>query len=191
MGIGENLRKIRLRKKLTLTDISKRIGLTPSCLSQLERGKFSPSIATLRKITSTLNIKISYLFEEKTIDNIILIKKDKRKEFRYEDSKIKVEILASGTLNIKMEPLFLTISPGGETSKELSNHKGQEFGMILEGRAKLILGKKEYVMENGDSICFDSTEPHKLVNVGKKNAKVLWVITSPEQKKPFFIQKFK
>ncbi len=181
MGIGENLRKIRLHKKLTLKDLSKRIGLTPSFLSQLERDKVSSSISTLRKIASTLNVKIGYLFEEEA-EKLALIKKDKRKEFKCEDSKTKGEILASGSLDIKIEPLLLTIDPGGETGKELSNHHGQEFGIVFEGRVKLILGKKEYVMEDGDSICFDSAEPHKLVNIGRKKAKALWVITSPDWK---------
>lgn len=181
MGIGENLKKTRLHKRLTLTDLSKRTGLTPSFLSQLERDKVSPSIATLRKIASTLKVKISYLFEEEA-EKPALIKKDKRKEFRCEDSKTKGEILASGSLDIKIEPLLLTIDPGGETGKELSNHQGQEFGIVFEGRIKLILGRKEYIMEDGDSICFDSVEFHRLVNIGKKKAKVLWVITSPDWK---------
>ncbi len=185
MDIGENLKKTRLRKRLTLKDLSKRTGLTPSFLSQLERDKVSSSIATLRKIASTLNVKIGYLFEEEA-EKLALIKKDKRKEFRCEDSKIKGEILASGFLDIKIEPLLLTIDPGGETGKELSNHYGQEFGIVLEGKIKFILGKKEFIMDNGDSICFDSAEPHKFVNIDKKKAIVLWVITSPDWKKQFF-----
>ena len=181
MGIGENLRRVRLHKKLTLKDLSKRTGLTPSFLSQLERDKVSSSIFTLRKIASTLNIKISYLFGEEA-EKVVLIKKDKRKEFKCEDSKTKGEILASGTLDIKIEPLLLTIEPGGETGKELSNHQGQEFGIVFEGRIKFILGKKEYIAGKGDSICFNSAEPHKLVNIGKKKARVLWVITSSDWK---------
>lgn len=80
-----------------------------------------------------------------------------------------------------MEPLVFTLQPKGHTGKQLNVHEGEEFGLVLEGKIKVQIGKEFYTLEQGDSISFDSMLPHKFRNIGKGKAKVLWVVFSPRR----------
>ena len=60
-------------------------------------------------------------------------------------------------------------------------HEGEEFGLVLEGKIKVQIGKEAYTLEQGDSISFDSMLPHKFRNIGNGKAKVLWVVFSPRR----------
>lgn len=50
----------------------------------------------------------------------------------------------------------------------MNSHEGEEFGMVLKGRIELSVGEDKYTMEEGDSVSFNSFQPHKFVNVGGK-----------------------
>jgi len=60
-------------------------------------------------------------------------------------------------------------------------YEGEEFGLVLEGKLKVQIGKESYALEQGDSISFDSLTPHRFKNIGDDKAKVLWVIFSPRR----------
>lgn len=84
------------------------------------------------------------------------------------------ESLAYKYAHRKIEPLLVTLLP--ENKPELVIHQGQEFNYCLEGRMKVIVGSREYVLEPGDSLYFDPGKPHKMVPLDGHPAKFLTVI---------------
>lgn len=108
-----------------------------------------------------------------------MIKKEKRERFTLEHEGADVEVLSEGTLGVKMQPLIFTLKVGGHTGNQLNPHEGEEFGMVLKGRIELSVGEVKHIMEEGDSVSFNSIQPHKFVNVGGEEAVVFWVIFSP------------
>lgn len=77
------------------------------------------------------------------------------------------------------EFLEIAYEPGAMSGANMSHHEGREFGLILEGELVLELGFESYALHNGDSIIFDSTIPHRLINKSNQSMRALWVVLSP------------
>jgi len=176
MGYGAKLREIRKRLGMSLEDVSQKTGFTKSFISQIENGKNSPSIASLKKICYALGITISELFEDER--NVV-------SKFSFDDYKVlknknlDIYFLASKLVNRKLEPLLLEMHPNSETGSNFYNHTGEEFGYVLEGEITVVIGNEEYVLKEGESIYFSSNLPHKIKNKTNKFAKAFWVGTPP------------
>src|SRR5215831_15189217 len=63
-GIGERLRAERQRSGMTVREIARRVGVSPSLVSQIERGKVNPSVSTLWAMVTVLGLPMSELFSE-------------------------------------------------------------------------------------------------------------------------------
>jgi transcriptional regulator with XRE-family HTH domain len=176
--LGKKLKACRRERGYSLEELSKRTGFSKSFLSQIENGKNSPSIASLKKITQSLDISIGELFEEEQGDQVYFLKREDRTPFEVVKDKVIFEFASSKVPNRKMEVLFFTLLPGGESEGEYS-HDGEEFGTVLEGSLVFELGGKEYRMERGDSIYFSSSIPHRWKNAGAGVTRAVWVITPP------------
>ena len=78
----------------------------------------------------------------------------------------------------RMEPILVEMAPGGETDED-DPHEGEEFGYVLSGAVKIIVGDRVERVRKDESFYFQPTAPHKLVNAGKTTCRVLWVSTPP------------
>jgi len=178
MKLGSRLRDLRRRQEMTLEELAKRTGLTSSFLSQVERNVTSPSVKSLREIAFGLNTKVKCFFEEEEHRDFIFVKKDKRKNVVNDKLKSCYQVLASGLLNIRMEPSLIILKVGGETEKQPRSDDGEEFGFVLKGKVELLRGMEEFIMEKGDSIYFKGVKSHKIVNIDSSEAKLLWIVSS-------------
>ncbi|MEZ4668232.1 MAG: cupin domain-containing protein [Anaerolineae bacterium] len=75
-----------------------------------------------------------------------------------------------------VEFLEISYASGATSGENLSHHAGRDFGLILEGELVVQRGDQDYVLCQGDSIVFDSTIPHRLVNKGKSHTRAIWVV---------------
>lgn len=175
--IGNKLKVLREDARLSLRDLGERAGLSASFLSQLELGQVSPSIASLENIASILNVNITYFFDAPARPDSVVMRKDERKKIFSQTSKAVIQPLAHELSKKKIEPFMLTLDSRGESGEHLySSHHGEEFGIVTMGRVKFILEDKEYILEDGDSVYFNSKKPHKWKNVGRKKAVIILVI---------------
>ena len=86
----------------------------------------------------------------------------------------KYQSLASGFTDRKAEVFIVTVEPKPSAHTIYKNtHPGQEFNLILEGAMELYLNGKTIVLEEGDSIYFDSTKPHGMKAIGKQPVRFL------------------
>jgi transcriptional regulator with XRE-family HTH domain len=86
----------------------------------------------------------------------------------------------TATAERDIEFLEISYACGATSGENLSHHAGREFGLILEGELVVQLGDQDYSLRQGDSIVFDSTIPHRLVNKGTLPARAIWVIWHPD-----------
>jgi transcriptional regulator with XRE-family HTH domain len=179
VDLGKRIHELRTEKRLTLEELANRAGLTASFISQLERSIVFPSIPSLSNIASALGVKTDFFFKQPEVPKGKIIKKEKRERFILKDEGADVEVLSESSLGVKMQPLIFTLKVGGHTGNQLNPHEGEEFGMVLKGGIELSVGKDKYMMEEGDSISFNSIQPHKFVNIGREEAIILWVVFSP------------
>jgi transcriptional regulator with XRE-family HTH domain len=196
--VGEQIRQERLRQDIGVRELARRVSVSPSLISQIERGKATPSVGTLYSIVSELGLSLDELFfpgngeaeaiEESTAarqraasapagvpaDRVVRAEARQALELA---SGVRWERLTSGH-DDDVDFLHVIYDVGGASSDEgtLVRHSGKEFGYILEGTLEVTLGFETYELKPGDAISFDSTTPHRLWNDGKKPAKALWFV---------------
>ncbi len=175
--IGRKIRQIRQAKDLTLAELSHEIGKTKSYLSQVERGLIEPSIKALRMISKALEVPMFYfLMESKNNRNIV--RKEDRKKLKFYGSRLTYELL-SPDLNHEMEIIEVKLKPSASTYDQPISHKGEEFILILSGRMEIQLNDEFFILEEGDSIYFMGSIPHKTTNISKQDLIFISAVTPP------------
>ena len=177
MKIGSKIRNLRTYRRFTLEELAKKTGLTTSFLSQLERDFVSPSITSLEKIAGALDMETAYFFDREEKKDLVVIRKGMGEKTAVEEIKVSSETLASGFLNIRMEPHVFTLGTGAELSKELVHPIGVKFGMVLRGELELMWNSEKVVLGEGDSVyCTSTRKVQKVVNLGNEEVKLLWIV---------------
>lgn len=179
--IGENIRKIRKSKGLTLESLAKKTGISKGYFSKLENSDKAPPVSTMLNIAEALQVRISYLFGEKQKPiSVSLVKKGERQLMARNGARFgySYETLAHKFPHKRMEPYILTI-PSGVDEYSLFQHEGEEMLLMLEGRTRFVLGDDEYQLEEGDCLYFDSGVPHRGFALDGREVKALMVIFAP------------
>jgi transcriptional regulator with XRE-family HTH domain len=161
---------------LTQEELASRADLTKGYISQLENDATSPSIATLKDILDVVGVSMQEFFSETTEEDIVF-GKDARVQATDAD-KIRVELLVPGAQNRGMDPVLVTLDPGAEM-EEQTFHEGEEFGFVLLGKVEIRLDDRLYTVKKDECFYFTSDKRHMVKNLGKGQAKILWVVTPP------------
>jgi transcriptional regulator with XRE-family HTH domain len=180
LNMGSKVKELRKAKGLGLKEVSKKLGLSPSLLSQIENDKVTPSIATLFKIANFLGKKTSFFLDDYTKERQVgshVVKKAERTILHSKNSKIRYELLNPKLNNAKVEFLEVILEKGCETGTY--THDGEEYGIVLTGKLEVILDGHQYVLGQGDSIAFDSSRPHGFRNLSGGETRVIWAISPP------------
>ena len=178
MEIGNQIRRIRLQRGLTQEELADRCELSKGFISLLERDLTSPSLDTLADILESLGTDLPSFFakdgEEKIVfgEDDIFVKEDA------EQIRGRIRWLVPSAQKNRMEPILVEMAPGGETEED-DPHEGEEFGYVLSGTVKIVVGDRVERVRKDESFYFQPTAPHKLVNAGKSTCRVLWVSTPP------------
>lgn len=178
LKIGQQIKRIRRMNRLTLEWVGEQTGFTKAYISMIESGKKLPSLSTLSKIAQALEVDVGAFFIQKKMeDEIRLVRREDGKKVIREGSAFgyEYEAIASLKRNRKMEPFIMT-HPANSNGK-VFDHEGEEFLYVLQGRINIFYGGKKYCLRKGDSICFNSSVPHRGETVGKRPAKALVVIS--------------
>ena len=183
----KRIKGLRQKRSISLRQLAQKTGLSAYYISQVERGKANPSMATLKRITDALAIPLRVLLtdiedEEKEAaersKKIKVVKADRRKALIYPGSKRRAALL-TGDLQGKLEVLLTVEKSEPEMPAEWYSHEGEEFVFVLEGEYEIIFKDATYSLEEGDSISYPSRFEHKTRNPGEGPCKILWVITPP------------
>jgi len=182
--LGDKIREVRERKGVTLRTLAEQAGVSESLVSQIERGKVSPSLDTLLALVSSLDLDLDWLFRDlKRTKAVSLVRKSERKITRLSGVEYQhLSVMKDDSEEHAVEAYYLTLEPGSETGDPNYGHSGRELGVVLEGRASLVYGTSEYIIEAGDSVSFSSDIPHKLRNTGAGRLIALWMTSPPKRR---------
>jgi len=175
--IGEKLKRLRLANNLTQEELANRTDLTKGYISQLERDHTSPSLATLKDLLDVLGESLTDFFKEEAREQNVFRRQD-RILLAESTEHFQVELLVQASQKQDMEPVLVTLSPGSATWED-RHHQGQEFGYILKGKVALQLGRQRHQLDEGDCFYFTADKKHCVHNVGREEAKLVWVVTPP------------
>ncbi len=182
LKIGSRIKHARKIKRLTLKQLSSAVGCSESLLSKVENDKITPSLQTLHKIVSELDITIGRLMETGTANNEIITRKGERPILKFEENQngsgTQIEWLTPQT-EMRLLQVSIHIVVPGAGSKGQITHEGEEVGYVLEGSIRMTIGDETYELNEGDSFFFQSHIPHGYVNNSDSLAKILWSTTPP------------
>jgi transcriptional regulator with XRE-family HTH domain len=195
--IGTRLREERDRVGISQRELARRIGLSASMISQIESGQSKPSVSTLYDIVTELGVSVDDIFgggngsggmpgaenDADTADPTHhgpMVRLEDRHVIDL-DSGVQWERLTSHQ-HEHVDFLHVIYDVGGSSASDekLMRHPGREYGVVLEGRLGVQLGFDEYALGPGDSIAFDSTQPHRLWNMGDVPVSGIWFVVGRE-----------
>jgi len=177
MQIGKKIKDLRIQKNLTQEELADRCELSKGFISQLERDLTSPSIATLIDILQCLGTDLKDFFDDSEDDQIAFKESDYFEKID-EELKNKVEWIIPNAQKNMMEPIRLTLSPGGSTYPD-NPHEGEEFGYVISGSIHLIIGRRNIKVKKGESFYFTANATHYIKANEKTGAVLIWVSTPP------------
>jgi transcriptional regulator with XRE-family HTH domain len=179
--IGKRIKFLRKKKGITLEGLAAETGFTKGYLSKVEKSLKAPPVSTLGTIARALGTTISMLLgEDSSASPISIVRKDERLLITRDgtDFGYSYEAVAHKFANKMMEPFILTL-PIRPKKRTMFQHEGEEILFVLEGRTKFQHGSKEFIMEEGDCVYFDSGIPHFGESIGDKPVKSFMVIFNP------------
>ncbi|MFN7924462.1 MAG: XRE family transcriptional regulator [Bryobacteraceae bacterium] len=182
-GLGEKLRRLRLRKKISLVDLGKHTGLSPSLLSQLETGKLVPTLPTLTRISMVFDVGLEFFFAGPNKEKLFsIVRASERMRFPERAGITEpgyfFECLAFSVNEKALQAYVADFPPRPDPSQEHS-HDGSEFLFVTEGSVEIRSGGAVHSLDTGDSAYFDSSEPHSYRSAGDSSARAIVVTATP------------
>ena len=190
-GLGARLRAAREQAEVSLRELARRIGVSPSLVSQIERGSVRPSVGTLYSMANELGLLLDDLFREEAAvprgpvraqrpaqSPGPVQKPDRRKSIKLA-SGVRWERLTA-IADKEVEFLRITYDVGGASCEKdaLMRHGGKEYAYMISGRLGVRIGFEEFELAAGDSVSFDARTPHRLWTVGRQPAVAIWVVVN-------------
>lgn len=176
--IAMRIKDLRDIYNISLETLAKELRIDQDIYQQYENGESDIPIGVLKKIAEKFNVEFITLITGRVphLNRYSVVKKGKgvsverRKEYDYQD-------IAYGFTNKKAEIFLVTVKDRtNDTHLEPNSHDGHEFNYVLEGSLKVHIDDKEILLEEGDSIYFDSKCKHYMTSVDGKTTKIIAVV---------------
>jgi len=176
--IGSRIFELRDLSEISAEEMAEYLKIDVETYKEYEKGVSDIPASILYEIAQKFNVDMGLLLtgEETRMHIFTVTRKNKgiaverRKQYKYEN-------LAEKFIHKKAEPFIVTVDPkdDGKTPSK-NSHPGQEFDYVLEGTLKLYIHDNELILEEGDSIFYDSSYEHAMEALNNKPAKFLAII---------------
>lgn len=186
-GIGDRLRGERIKAGISQRELARRLSLSPSMISQLERGISKPSVGTLYAIVTELGLSLDHVIRgdddagpaedaPRTRPDSPVVRPGERESIDLASGVRWEELTARSEDGIDF--IHATYEVGGASTPDesLMRHHGREYGYVMSGVLGIKIGFQEYELRPGDSIAFDSTHPHRFFNKCDEPVHAIWFV---------------
>jgi transcriptional regulator with XRE-family HTH domain len=163
VDVASRLRDLREAQNISMRTLATKSGLSANALSMIERGKTSPSVSTLYKLSDALGVSITAFFGSQTDkQQVVFLKSDARTRMSF--TRGVFETLGGEQFAGRVEPFILTLESGAVSGPHYMTHTGHEFVFCLRGQLEYQVEKNLYLLEAGDSLLFAAQLKHRWRN---------------------------
>lgn len=185
--IGIRLRDLRAARELSLRQLAKVIGASPSLLSQIENGKVMPSVDTLYLLSGALGVPVAAFFggapSERLAGDTWVVRAPERKRIGLEHGVTWENLLPGEESGLRF--MEIHYAPGADSGESYLRHPGRDLFVVLSGELIVQVGFAEHRLGPGDSLGFADFQPHRLRNEGNVEARaIVCVIGDDEGHRP-------
>jgi transcriptional regulator with XRE-family HTH domain len=210
LEIGGRLAAHRAQRGMKVSALARQIGVSPSLISQIERGQSRPSVSTLFALAEALDVPVDTFFRDAEDPDVAVRDQRVQRPFKVIENDTAAEEAAEpapghrylvrhgnrATLDIeggvrwerltpmtldRVEFLELVYGPGAQSNPTLYRHPGTEMVLLMSGRLDIYVGFERYELEPGDSMQFPSSLPHRYVNPTEETARAVTVMLHDQQ----------
>jgi transcriptional regulator with XRE-family HTH domain len=173
--LGARLRYLRQRHQLTMRELAEKSGLSINTLSMIENCKTSPSISTIQQISQALDIPLVSFFETRPArKRVVYVRQEERPKVNLGSTLL--EHLGKELVDSDIQPFVVTLEPGVKSGKKPIIHTGHEFVYCLSGQIQYTIDDKNYLLNPGDSLVFESPLSHHWQNMSKQVSQFILVL---------------
>ena len=173
--VGEKIHRVRKDRQLTLKELASRSGVSAAHISELERGRISPTVATLVKISEALGKAVSFFLPDEELHTIRITKGDEQELVA--SQKCSRRILSKGVYGSKLVARQVELEQGGEVERPQEVFLGESLAVILKGEIEVIMNEERHRLREGDTIHMRGGLPTVMKNAGKTKAELIFVRT--------------
>ena len=185
--IGKKIKALRIKKEMSIEDVSKKTGISEDVILEIEENKVSPPLGNIVSLADVLRVTVGELFGDSADSPFCIVRSDNRKAVSRFSSVVgkssgySYESLGHRKQNRQMEPFLVTLTPAENFKLEPNQHVGEEIIFVLEGQVEVRLADHTDILNPGDSIYYDSTLPHIVSCHGNDPARIFAVIYAKKE----------
>ena len=179
--VGTNLRRLRMRRGLSLEKLAQKSGVSRAMLGQIELGQSAPTINVLWKIARALDVTFATLIQARESGGPTVLKKAAAKVLTSQGGQFSSRALFPFDGPRRAEFYELRLAPHAEEAADAHAAGTLENLVVSEGQLQLVVGKEMYRLEAGDAIVFEADVAHTYANTGTQECVMYLVMTYAEE----------
>lgn len=172
LELGRRIKMLRVSRGLTLKDLEEKGGISATHVSEIERGKASPTVGALGRIAFALGLRPATLVEPNVIPEVTVTRAADRKGREVQWGNATFEPVTEPLRCAAVGAQLVTLPMGREPALT-HRHEGEEWAMVLAGTAEITVDDRQYVLREGDSIHFRAHRTHSYSNLSSSPVMLL------------------
>jgi transcriptional regulator with XRE-family HTH domain len=181
--IGARLRDLRATRELSLRQLAKLSGASPSLLSQIENGKVTPSVDTLSLLANALGVPVAAFFGDPASPapapaGASVVRAGDRQRIHLEHGVTWENLLPREEAGVRF--MEIRYAPGATSGEHMLRHPGRDLFVVLAGELTFRIGFGEHRLAAGDALSFANFEPHQVRNDGDVEARAIVCVIGDE-----------
>jgi len=176
--VGRRIKQYRQKYNLTLKEIEARVNVSATHVSEIERGKTSPTIGALSRIAQAFDMDPAEFLITEDLPKVQVTRSDARSRIRYESTNMVAHPLTAPIEGQTISAACVEWEPGmTETYETNQTHAGEEFIHITEGAVEVTVKGRTILLREGDSLHFRADVPHRVVNRFAEPCRAILIMT--------------
>jgi transcriptional regulator with XRE-family HTH domain len=176
VDVGLRLKELREQQNISMRGLAAKSGLSANALSMIERGKTSPSVSTLYKLSDALGVPITEFFSQQLErKKVVFLKADARPKLSF--ARGSMEGLGGEQFTGKVSPFLVNLDPGATSGSAPMSHTGHEFVYCIRGKLEYQVEKQVFQLEPGDSLLFAAQLKHNWKSLAGSATSALIIIS--------------
>ena len=174
--VGKRIKKVRDQKRMTLRDVARKASVSATLISDIERGKTSPTINSLSKISLALDETIVHFIQDTWTQEVAHTDRKNQVTVISDRGEVQMTTLSGGISGGKLDFIEVVYRPGTEALRQLVHH-GEKCALVVEGELEVTVEDNVFHVQEGETIHFNAEYPHTVRNASPGETRVLWVAT--------------